>query len=1062
MRSSVCATRLHKVGRNMSLPISPRTHAVGVMLIITLLSMALSMAACGDDAQTVREANQTPAVATTTGETPTPSAEIRATELKEGDCVNSSIPDVLTIDTVVIVPCSGDWQYRVLQSIQVAYGEDYPDKSFFTGQVSENCGRQTGTYLYPSAEGWELGDRTITCLQQTPALVISDLLEGSEIKVEDLSNEEASCLEEWVAGANLIAFIAEPEDTSVIEDFVDHLGRCLPGPSSSAPTTGTPAASPTPEPTEAAAEGVSVHAKRGYSAEHGTLSPYIKPQEVDGTGRKLLAIYMVGSDLEEDGLHGSIDLGELLDGYFTLPDPAAVEVIVAFGGADKDGWRGMKFADASQLLIDSQDLEFGNETSSDSYLYQANGAHMGDESSLKLFLDYLRDGYVNFDQRFLTFWDHGNSYKGFGNDSNFNSDPLYLDEIAGAFQQSQAGQFDLIGFDACLMASAEVAKAVEPYGRYMIASEELEPGHGWLWGAVIHIYAQTDSIVEAGKGMVDNFVQDVHQYKDTGKTLSLLDLAQYDHLITALNPVLSAYGDRLLQDEAYTNSLIFGTARAQSFGVSEREDSKASIDLRHFTQLLAESGPNTETVQDLNELTEAVDGFVVHANHDGSRPDSYGISIDAPENAVREYSAYKINDEWLELQSAFVDVLLTDAEPPEIIGEYTDSDGTFATVLDENLARVTTLYGFIEPVEFEDGSAGDYFMVVAEEPAFGPADTGADDLYLAPTWDQWWFTVEYDPEEATAWIPAFLGDKYELDGQEYKEFVAEVEFYQAQKDYSGREEPFDLANMTLVVNEDWEVVDYYINTYQLLFSGPDDEEGTIQFDKASFRIAPGDGVQFWNYGFSLKDAADDLWFPASDIVTFAQEPAFLLEFLEFEDESGEIIDYYYAIWAEDASGNATLSELTASVPVVDSPFGNMMIFQDPVGHFEVQVPQLWIEEESDPAQNEIFRASHPDDHGAVVVYVEEDVSLSLTEYADAIEAVLLEAEAEIRIKEPVETAQGLATVLLEWTIDEVSGTWLVYLSDSNEAITTGYAFPTGMFEAEKEMAYYSFDTFKAN
>ena len=221
-------------------------------------------------------------------------------------------------------------------------------------------------------------------------------------------------------------------------------------------------------------------AKRGYSSERGVLNPYVKPDEVDGAGRKLLAVYMVGSDLEEDGLSGSIDLEELIEGYTTLPDDQAIEVIVAFGGADKDGWRGMKLANAWQLENDYQDLEFGNETGPDAYLYRADGAHMGDESSLKLFLDYVRDGYVNFDQRFLTFWDHGNSYRGFGNDTNFNGDALSFDEISEAFRSTQPGVFDLIGFDACLMASVEVARFIEPHANYMIASEEVEPEHGWL------------------------------------------------------------------------------------------------------------------------------------------------------------------------------------------------------------------------------------------------------------------------------------------------------------------------------------------------------------------------------------------------------------------------------------------------------------------------------------------------------------------------------------------------------------------------------------------------------
>ena len=673
-------------------------------------------------------------------------------------------------------------------------------------------------------------------------------------------------------------------------------------------------------------------AKRGYSSDHGMLSPYVKPAENDGTGRKLLALYMVGSDLEENYQDGSIDLKELIEGFTTLPDGQRVEVIVAFGGADKDGWRGMKFANASQLVTDYQDMKFGNETGSNAYLYQADGAHMGDESSLKLFLDYLRDGYANFDQRFLTFWDHGGSYMGFGEDTNFNGDALTFDEIAGAFNSSQIGVFDLIGFDACLMATVEVAKVIEPNARYMIASEEPEPGHGWLWSAVIRLYAQEDSIVEAGKQMVDNFVQAVHQYESTRKTLSLLDLSRYDNLMAALNPVLSTYADQLLHNEAYSDSLIVGATKAQSYGVSERENSRTAIDLKHFTQLLSENLADADIRSSLRELTDAVDRFVVHTNHDGSSPNSFGVAIDAPENADAEFSAYKINETWLDFQSAYMDFRLSDTEPPEVIGEYTDTDGTFATVYDENLAKVTTLYGFVQPVEVEDGSIEDFFMVVAEEQAY---PTEIEDEYFASTWDQLWFTVEYDPGEDTAWIPAFFTGSFEEDGREYKRYTAEIEYYQADKDYSGYEFPYDLATMTLTVHEDeyWEIVDYYIETYKLLFSGPDDEEGTVQVDKATLQIAHGDKVQFWNFGFNLEDPANDLWFAASDIITFVQEPIFRLEFLEFEDEAGQIIDYYYAIWAEDASGNAALSDLTVSARVVDSPFGNMQVFIDPSGYF---------------------------------------------------------------------------------------------------------------------------------
>ena len=627
---------------------------------------------------------------------------------------------------------------------------------------------------------------------------------------------------------------------------------------------------------------------------------------------------MVGSDLEGKDGAGTQDLNELIYGYRSLLDSQEVEIIVAFGGANKDGWRGMKLANISQLISDSDDQAFGDETGPSAYLYRADGANMGDESSLKLFLDYLRDGYVNFDQRFLTFWDHGNSYRGFGGDSNFNEDDLSMDQIAQAFQRSQAGVFDLIGFDACLMASVEVAKVIEPHAEYMIASEELEPGHGWLWSAVIQSYAEEDDVVEAGIRMVDNFVQDVHgSNKYDRRTLSLLDLDQYDLLVATLNPVISAYGQQLSFSDEYSASLIYGQTNVRSYGEDERDDSRASVDLMHFAQLLAKNPPNAQIGSSLNELMDAIDRFVVHYAHDGSLPNSYGVAIDAPENTNPEYSAYKINDTWLDFQRAYEEFWQSDTTPPELEASAANVDpqslqldptapdeldfGVVVTFEDDNLAEVTSLYGFIQPFEYEDGSVEDYFMVVAELETYS---TDTEGEYFVPAWDQYWFTVEYDPAEDTAWIPASFTEYFEEDDQGYWVYTAEIDYAQSGSDY------LDYAVMTLITDESWEVVYHDIQTYQYIYSGPDDEEGTVQFDKATWQIEPGDVVQFWNYGFNLNNESLDAWFEASDFIEFTQEPVFWLEFLEFEDDSGQLIEYQQAIWAEDVSGNA----------VFDGPF----------------------------------------------------------------------------------------------------------------------------------------------
>lgn len=875
----------------------------------------------------------------------------------------------------------------------------------------------------------------------------------------------------------------EPASTSeaiVASETTTAPTTTLAAPSTPTTTTTTPP-TPTTTATTSAAEPESqdgsewsLPAKRGYSDDPGTLSEYVAPAAVDGVGlvdgrgRKLLAIYMVGSDLEDRGNFGTTDFRELVAGYTGLSNPEGLEVVVAFGGADKDGWRGMKIASGSQIMSDSVDREFGNETGPDAYLYTADGANMGDESSLRLFLDYLRDGYVNFDQRFLVFWDHGNTYFGFGGDSNFNEDSLDMDEIANAFDGSQAGIFDLIGFDACLMATVEVAKVIEPHGRYMIASEELEPGHGWLWSAVVEAFAEEDSIVEAGKRMVDNFVLDVHDSPSTGKTLSLLDLGEYGNLTAALDPVISTLSGRVLDSQELAKGLIAAETGVRSYAVSHRSDYRASMDLMHFTRLLADHLPDTGMEADLDRLIEAIDRFVVHSAHDGTKPDSHGVAIDAPENTDARYSAYKVSDAWRDFQSVYQDFRLADEEPPVIETEHWDAEGTLAAVRDRYLASVTTMYGFVQPIESEDGTVEDFFMVVAEEEAHATED---EDVYFAPTWPQVWFTVEYDPGRDTAWIPAFLSNRLELDGEEYILFDAYIDYYQARKDYGGYEYPYDLARLTLSVHDDgetWEIVGHWVTTYQFLYTGPDDEEGMVQYDRAVFRLSPGDQVQFHNFGFNLGDSGEDDWFPTADgLVTFVQDPAFWFEFLEFEDESGELIDYYYAISAEDAAGNWTLGELIPSEPA-EAPSDELTpsepavasfgpTFVDPAGYFEVQTPQDWIEEEPDTEQTEVFRASDPDGNGTVIVYAWEFAGLSLAEYADMLEPWFIETGATDLTKETVTTAQGVPAVLFEGLSGQEAFSWLAHVSDG-VGVEVVYWFPIDQFETERELAYYSFDT----
>ncbi|MBC8257555.1 MAG: hypothetical protein H8E38_00920 [SAR324 cluster bacterium] len=762
---------------------------------------------------------------------------------------------------------------------------------------------------------------------------------------------------------------------------------------------------------------ISTAGSTGYSTEHGELSPYnFKPPKA-GQGRKLLAVYMVGSDLEDNNQEGTSDLKELIEGYRSLSKKESLEVVVAFGGSAKKGWKGMKIANMSQIIKDNKDNNFGNESSA-SYLYHAPKAHMGDESSLSFFLKYLQQEYGTFDQNMLVFWDHGFTYKGFGNDENFDGDPLTMLEFSQAFQKSKLSRFDLIGFDACHMATMEVAKVIEPFADYMLASEEAEPGHGWNWTNLIKQYSRNQDITKTAKRIIDNFVKnESHGYDSEGKTLALLDLSQYSQTVEKINPVTSFFTNNLLLRDDISASIISGSARVQEFGKSPREKTRVSIDLKNWAQKIKNDSNDNVLRGHLTELIQAVNKFVIYNRTDGTNPQAHGIAIDAPENKRKEFDQYKLNQNWLSFESVYQQFLFSDKDPPQIEGLELESasedlcwsperadtgamelkynqlrdnldkvldkldlledgdesgeilnqeansleeqlkildvkfnqlelgsseslkteaecdlaaeslfdvpkerlafielgdngkiTGVKSVFKDNNIAKVTTLFGFEEIVTGFEGENENYFMVVAELEAYQTGNAGE---YFTPHWNKMWYSVVFDTEKEATWLPLMFDKRYKKENRVYTSYVAEINYFRTGKIYS--DDAPDTALLTITFDEKNQAVNHSIKTFRTIFSGPDDELGSTLFNKESLKIQVGDKIQFLNYGFHLDNPDKDDWFDTGENIgeyfTFTQDPVFDIEFMEFEDENGKLIEYKYAMWAEDISQNGVMTKI---------------------------------------------------------------------------------------------------------------------------------------------------------
>ena len=96
---------------------------------------------------------------------------------------------------------------------------------------------------------------------------------------------------------------------------------------------------------------------------------------------------------------------------------------------------------------------------------------------------------------------------------------------------SEAGvdKLDLLGFDACLMATYEVASTLAPLADRMVASQELEPGHGWDYRALSVLADDPATDVDDARRRASSTASRPRPRRraPSGEiTLSLLDLTQ--------------------------------------------------------------------------------------------------------------------------------------------------------------------------------------------------------------------------------------------------------------------------------------------------------------------------------------------------------------------------------------------------------------------------------------------------------------------------------------------------------------------------------------------------------
>ncbi len=322
-----------------------------------------------------------------------------------------------------------------------------------------------------------------------------------------------------------------------------------------------------------------------------------------------MMVYMCGTDLESKSGMASADMAEMAAAKYGQN----VNVIVYTGGCKKWKTDGIsnsvnqiyRIADGQMQRLES---DMGNKV-------------MTKPDTLSEFIRYCAQKYPA-SRNELIFWDHGGgSVSGYGYDEKASSAGGM--SLAGISQALKNGgvKFDFVGFDACLMATAETALMLNPYADYMIASEETEPGIGWYYTNWMTNLGKNTSMptVEIGKNIVDDFISACNQRcRGQKTTLSVIDLAEFSNTVPSDLNAFSQSVSKLLTDKEY-ETVSQARYGAREFAASSKID---QVDLVN----LALNVNNAEG----KKLAQSIRGAVKYNSTSSNMTNAYGVSIYFP------------------------------------------------------------------------------------------------------------------------------------------------------------------------------------------------------------------------------------------------------------------------------------------------------------------------------------------------------------------------------------------------------------------------------------------------
>ena len=439
---------------------------------------------------------------------------------------------------------------------------------------------------------------------------------------------------------------------------------------------------------------LSLTACGGDEAADGS-TPDAVPVFQAGDGSWAVYWYLCGSDLETNGGFATTDLSEMME----VQLPENVNVVIQTGGAAV--WQNdqMDPEKLQRWLYNSEGLQL---------IEEQDTANMGDAQTLYEFLAFANENYPA-DKVAVTFWNHGGgSVGGVAFDELHGLDSLDLAEMYQAFDavwpaDAENPALELVGFDTCLMATVDVASTFQGFAKYLVASEEVEPGNGWLYSGWLGALAENTDMDGAALGVAicDTYYQGCEAVGTQDQTtLSVTDLSKLDPLLEAYESFGQEAFAAAAEDPGFFAELGRAAAQSENYGGNTREQGYTNmVDLGHLARQTAWMLPSAQSVCDA--LADCVlyqvggpyraeaTGLSCYYSYNGDVDDLNGYIGVGESTAFKHLYAYELTGELAEDGEEYLSSLNIGELPERITLADMDWDGAPLDLDDEGTSFLT-------------------------------------------------------------------------------------------------------------------------------------------------------------------------------------------------------------------------------------------------------------------------------------------------------------------------------------------------------------------------------------